>query len=62
MCEQLAELRTRLEAKDRAVDFGIEVMGRVDLGLLDDIVDIAARLPCDSVIDFAHMHATTDGS
>jgi len=64
VCEQLAELRTRLEAKDRAVDFGIEVMGRVrDLGSLDDIVEIASRLPwVRPVIDFAHMHATTDGA
>ena len=64
VCEQLGELRTRLEGKDRAVDFGIEVMGRVrDLGSLDDIVEIAARLPwVRPVIDFAHMHATTDGA
>src|SRR3989475_8536114 len=27
--EQLAELRERLEAKDRAVPFGVEIMGRV---------------------------------
>ena len=45
VCEQLGELRERLEAKDRAVDFGIEVMGRVrDLGSLDDIVAIAPLL------------------
>src|SRR5437667_10929215 len=35
--EQLGELRERLEAKERAVPFGIEVMGRVrDLGSIDD--------------------------
>jgi deoxyribonuclease-4 len=64
VCEQLGELRTRLEAKDRDVDFGIEVMGRVrDLGSIDDVVEIAARLPwVRPVIDFAHMHATTDGA
>ena len=64
VCEQLGELRTRLEGKDREVDFGIEVMGRVrDLGSLDDIVEIAARLPwVRPVIDFAHMHATSDGA
>src|SRR2546426_11870403 len=28
VCEQLGELRGRLEGKDRAVPFGIEVMGR----------------------------------
>src|ERR687883_1330005 len=44
--EQLEELRERLEAKDRAVPFGVEVMGRVrDLGSLDDVVEIAARVP-----------------
>src|SRR3954469_2395848 len=35
--EQLAGLRERLEAKGRAVPFGVEVMGRVrDLGSADD--------------------------
>ena len=29
VCEQLGELRERLEGKERAVPFGIEVMGRV---------------------------------
>src|SRR5436305_2113693 len=29
VCEQLGELRERLEGKDRAVPFGVEVMGRV---------------------------------
>src|SRR5215212_7262660 len=34
--EQLAELRERLEGKDRAVPFGVEVMGRVrELGSID---------------------------
>ena len=39
-------------------------MGRVrDLGYLDDVVEIAARVPwVRPVIDFAHMHATTDGA
>ena len=37
--EQLGELRARLEKKDRAVPFGVEVMGRVrDLGSVDDVV------------------------
>ena len=38
VCEQLGELRERLEGKDRAVPFGIEVMGRVrELGSVDDV-------------------------
>jgi deoxyribonuclease IV len=62
--EQLAELRERLEGKDRAVPFGIEVMGRVrELGSIDDVVEIARRLDwVRPVIDFAHMHATSDGA
>ena len=61
--EQLAEVRERLEGKDRAVPFGIEVMGRVaELGSLDDVVAIASRLDwVRPVIDFAHLHATSDG-
>ncbi len=61
--EQLAELRERLAAKDRAVPFGLEVMGRVrEVGSLDDVCEIASRLDwVRPVIDFAHMHATTDG-
>ena len=44
--------------------FGIEVMGRVrDLGSLDDIVEIASRVAwVRPVLDFAHMHATSDGA
>jgi deoxyribonuclease IV len=62
--EQLGELRDRLEKKDRAVPFGVEVMGRVrELGSIDDVVEIASRLVwVRPVIDFAHMHATTDGA
>src|SRR5207248_5120837 len=64
VCEQLGELRARLEKKDRAVPFGIEVMGRVrELGTADDVVEISRR--CDwirPVLDFAHMHATSDGA
>src|SRR5262245_24148405 len=62
--EQLATLRERLEKKDRAVPFGIEVMGRVrDLGSVDDVVEIARRLGwVRPVLDFAHMHATSDGA
>jgi deoxyribonuclease-4 len=60
---QLGTLRERLEGKDRAVPFGIEVMGRVrDLGSIDDVVEISARTPwVRPVLDFAHMHATSDG-
>ena len=62
--EQLGELRVRLEGKDRAVPFGIEVMGRVrELGSLDDVCEIASRVDwVRPVIDFAHMHATSDGA
>lgn len=60
---QLGQLRERLAGKDRAVPFGIEVMGRVqELGSLDDIVTIAGHFDwIRPVIDFAHMHATSDG-
>jgi deoxyribonuclease IV len=62
--EQLAELRERLEAKDRAVPFGVEIMGRVrELGSAEDVFAIAATLRwVRPVIDFAHLHAVTDGA
>jgi deoxyribonuclease-4 len=62
--EQLGGLRERLEGKGRAVPFGIEVMGRVrDLGSLDDVVEISRRTGwVRPVLDFAHMHATSDGA
>jgi deoxyribonuclease-4 len=62
--EQLGELRARLEKKDRAVPFGIEVMGRVrELGSAEDVVEIAGRVEwVRPVLDFAHMHATSDGA
>src|ERR671938_90238 len=62
--EQLGELRDRLERKDRAVPFGIEVMGRVrELGTAEDVVDISRRCGwVRPVLDFAHMHATSDGA
>jgi len=62
--QQLGTLRARLEDKDRAVSFGVEVMGRVrDLGSLDDVVEISRRLGwVRPVLDFAHMHATSDGA
>ncbi|MEO5575472.1 MAG: TIM barrel protein [Gaiellaceae bacterium] len=60
----LETLRERLEGKDRAVAFGIEVMGRVsELGSIDDVLEISARVAwVRPVIDFAHMHATSDGA
>ena len=62
--DQLGDLRERLEAKDRLVPFGIEVMGRVrELGTLDDVLTIASRVDfIRPVLDFAHMHATSDGA
>jgi deoxyribonuclease-4 len=62
--EQLGELRVRLEGKGRAVPFGVEVMGRVrELGSLDDVIAISARVGwVRPVLDFAHMHATSDGA
>jgi deoxyribonuclease IV len=62
--EQLGELRGRLEQKGRAVPFGVEVMGRVrELGSLEDVVFIASQLHwVRPVLDFAHMHATSDGA
>src|SRR5919201_708887 len=61
---QLRELRERLAKKERVVDFGIEVMGRVqELGSLDDVVEISHQFDwVRPVIDFAHMHATSDGA
>ena len=61
--DQLGDLRARLEAKDRLVPFGVEVMGRVrDLGTIDDVVAIAGAVDfVRPVLDFAHMHATSDG-
>ena len=62
--EQLGELRERLAAKDRDVPFGVEVMGRVrDLGTVDDVLAISGRCRwVRPVLDFAHMHATSDGA
>ena len=62
--EQLGLVRERLVSKDRAVPFGVEVMGRVrDLGSIDDCVAIARGAGwVRPVLDFAHMHATSDGA
>src|SRR6059058_3499348 len=63
--EQLGELRERLLGKERDVAFGIEVMGRVrELGSVADVVEISRRSGgwVRPVLDFAHMHATSDGA
>jgi len=59
-----AALRERLEGKGRAVPFGVEVMGRVrELGTAEDVFRLAATLPwVRPVLDFAHLHAVTDGA
>ena len=60
----LATLREKLESKDRAVAFGVEVMGRVsELGSIDHVLELCGRIDwVRPVIDFAHMHATSDGA
>ena len=62
--DQLGDLRARLDSKDRLVPFGIEVMGRVrDFGSIDDVLEISRQVDfVRPVIDFAHMHATSDGA
>jgi deoxyribonuclease-4 len=62
--DQLGDLRERLEAKGRLVPFGIEVMGRVrELGTIEDVLAISAQVDfVRPVLDFAHMHATSDGA
>jgi deoxyribonuclease IV len=64
VAEQLGELRERLEGKGRAVPFGVEIMGRVrELGTAEDVFWLAARLEwVRPVLDFAHLHAVTDGA
>jgi deoxyribonuclease-4 len=64
VADQLGSLRERLQGKGRAVPFGVEVMGRVrDLGTLDDVIWIAEHVDwVRPVLDFAHMHATSDGA
>ena len=65
VCEQLSDLRERLEGKDRLVPFGVEIMGRVrEVGTAEDVFAITARLGgwVRPVLDFAHLHAVTDGA
>jgi deoxyribonuclease-4 len=63
VADQLGELRARLEGKGRAVPFGVEVMGRVrEIGSFDDVLWLAERLDwVRPVVDFAHLHAVSDG-
>ncbi|HWL33781.1 MAG TPA: TIM barrel protein [Gaiellaceae bacterium] len=60
----LGTLREKLESKDRAVAFGVEVMGRVsELGSINHVLEVSSRVSwVRPVIDFAHMHATSDGA
>ena len=60
----LTALRERLEPKGRDVWFGVEVMGRVrELGTAEDVFWLGARLDwVRPVLDFAHLHAVTDGA
>jgi deoxyribonuclease IV len=64
VADQLGTLRERLEGKGRGVPFGVEVMGRVrDLGTLDDVLWIAEHVDwVRPVLDFAHLHAVSDGA
>jgi deoxyribonuclease IV len=63
VAEDLAALRERLEPKGRTVAFGIEIMGRVrELGTAEDVFWLATRFDwVRPVLDFAHLHAVTDG-
>lgn len=61
--EHLAELRARLAAKERLLPFGVEMMGRVrEIGLAEDVFWLCGEHDwVEPVIDFAHLHAVTDG-
>ncbi len=63
VAEQLESLAERLRGKDRMVTFGVEVMGRVrELGSAEDVFWLAEQLDwVRPVLDFAHLHAVTDG-
>jgi deoxyribonuclease IV len=63
VADDLSALRERLEAKDRGIPFGLENMGRVrELGTAEDVFWLAARFDwVRPVLDFAHLHAVTDG-
>jgi deoxyribonuclease-4 len=64
VAKDLSDLRERLEAKERGVPFGVEIMGRVrELGTPEDVFWLAARSDwVRPVLDFAHLHAVTDGA
>jgi deoxyribonuclease-4 len=64
VAKDLSDLRERLEGKERSVDFGVEIMGRVrELGTAEDVFWLSARFEwVRPVIDFAHLHAVTDGA
>jgi deoxyribonuclease-4 len=64
LIEQLRDLRERLEGKGRAVAFGLEIMGRVrEFGTAEDCFRVAGELRwLRPVLDFAHLHAVTDGA
>jgi deoxyribonuclease IV len=63
VAEDLAALRERLEPKGRTVAFGVEIMGRVrELGTPEDVFWLSACFDwVRPVLDFAHLHAVTDG-
>jgi len=63
VAKDLTDLRERLEAKGRGIHFGVEIMGRVrELGTAEDVFWLAARFAwVRPVLDFAHLHAVTDG-
>jgi deoxyribonuclease IV len=63
VAQDLTALRNRLEPKGRTVAFGVEIMGRVrELGTPEDVLWLAARFDwVRPVLDFAHLHAVTDG-
>ena len=63
VADDLSNLRERLDAKNRRVDFGVEIMGRVrELGTAEDVFWLAGRFDwVRPVLDFAHLHAVTDG-
>ena len=64
VARDIEALQERLAAKDRDVAFGVEVMGRVrELGTAEDVFWLAARIDgVRPVLDFAHLHAVTDGA
>jgi deoxyribonuclease-4 len=64
VAKDLSDLHERLEAKGRGVAFGAEIMGRVrEIGTAEDVFWLAARFDwVRPVLDFAHLHAVTDGA